>query len=262
MAEESSENQSLGTERIATLADGVFAIVLTLLVIDLKAPEGASSAQLMHLLGELGPKFFAYVLTFGIAGIFWFGHHMEFHYIKRSDRTHIWLNLLFMMAIGFLPFSASLLGNNLTQPFANAFYGCHLAILGFIRYWHWRYATDHHRLVDKSMSDDLIHEVSGTFLWVPCAYLVAAAVSYVSVYASLVFYIALALRYVFSAKHDKHLTSLKPTPKISIANENADKPISAENTPMKSTILESNETARPKGDSDMPTTAVELKAPE
>jgi uncharacterized membrane protein len=243
MAEELSENQSLGTERIATLADGVFAIVLTLLVIDLKAPEGASSAQLMHLLGELGPKFFAYVLTFGIAGIFWFGHHMEFHYIKRSDRTHIWLNLLFMMAIGFLPFSASLLGNNLTQPFANAFYGCHLAILGFIRYWHWRYATDHHRLVDKSMSDDLIHEVSGTFLWVPCAYLVAAAVAYVSVYASLLFYIALALRYVFSAKQDKHLTSLKPAVPISTASKNMEEPTSVEGATTKSTILKEPESA-------------------
>jgi uncharacterized membrane protein len=134
---------------------------------------------------------------------------MEFHYIKRSDRMHIWLNLLFMMAIGFLPFSAALLGNNLLQPLANAFYGCHLAVLGFIRYAHWRYCTDHHRLVDPALSDDLIHEVSGTFLWVPCGYLLAAAISFVSVYASLVFYAALALRYVVSAKHDRHLTSLK-----------------------------------------------------
>ena len=210
MPNEESDNQSLASDRVATLADGVFAIVLTLLVIELKAPEGASSEQLWQALVELGPKFFSFALTFGVISIFWFGHHMEFHYIKRSDRVHLWLNLLFMMAISFLPFSASLLGNNLMQPLANAFYGIHLAILGFIRYWHWRYATDNHRLVDASMSEDLIHEVSGTFLWVPCGYLIAAAVSFFSVYLSLLFYIILALRYVFSAKQDRHLTSLKP----------------------------------------------------
>ncbi len=209
LPEEPIDNQSLSSDRVATLADGVFAIVLTLLVIELKAPEGGSSEQLLHGLAELGPKFLSFALTFSIVSIFWFGHHMEFHYIKRSDRTHLWLNLLFMMAISFLPFSASFLGNNLTQPLANAFYGVHLSILGFIRYWHWRYATDGHRLVDPSMSEDLIQEVNGTFLWVPCGYLIAAAVSFVNVYASLVFYVALALRYVFSAKQDRHLTSLK-----------------------------------------------------
>lgn len=209
MSSPKPELQALNSERVATLADGVFAIVLTLLVIELKAPEGNTSEQLMHALLELGPKFFSFALTFCVISIFWFGHHMEFHYIKRSDRMHLWLNLLFMMAISFLPFSASLLGNNLLLPLANAFYGVHLAILGFIRYWHWRYATDNHRLVDKDMSEDLINEVNGTFLWVPCGYLVAAAVSFISVYASLVFYAALALRYVISAKQDRHLTSMK-----------------------------------------------------
>jgi uncharacterized membrane protein len=203
------ENNSLGSERVATLADGVFAIVLTLLVIDLKAPEAVSSGQLIEHLAALGPKFFSYALTFGIVAIFWFGHHMEFHYIKRSDRIHLWLNLLFMMAIGFLPFSASLLGNNLNQPVASAFYGVHLALLGLIRYFHWRYATDGHRLVDAQMDKGLIEEVNKIFLWVPCLYLAAAAVSFINVNASLVIYIALAVRYILSAKQDRHLTSLQ-----------------------------------------------------
>ena len=201
---------ALRHDRIAALADGVFAIVLTLLVIDIKAPEVSSASQLPHALLELGPKFFSYALTFAITGIFWFGHYMEFHYIKRSDRLHLWLNLLFLMAIAFLPFSASLLGANLTVPLAAAFYGVHLAVLGFIRYLHWRYATDSHRLVDVTMHQDLIDEVNGTFLFVACGYLLAAAVAYISPYGSLILFIALALRYVISAKQDRHLTSLKP----------------------------------------------------
>ncbi|MDR3617442.1 MAG: TMEM175 family protein [Candidatus Obscuribacterales bacterium] len=210
MSEEPLDStEGLKSERVATLADGVFAIVLTLLVIDLKAPEAGSSAALMAMLCALLPKFFSYVMTFVIVAIFWFGHHMEFHYIKRSDRTHLFLNLLFMMAIGFLPFSASFLGNNLTQPVACAFYGVHLAILGFIRYVHWRYCTDGHRLVDAQMSNDLINEVNGIFFWVPCAYVVASAFAFINVNISLLIYAALALRYIKSAKQDRHLTSLK-----------------------------------------------------
>ncbi len=200
---------ALRHDRIAALADGVFAIVLTLLVIDIKAPEVSTPSDLPGALVALGPKFFSYALTFAITGIFWFGHYMEFHYIKRSDRLHLWLNLLFLMAIAFLPFSASLLGSDLTVPLAAAFYGLHLSILGFIRYAHWRYATDRHRLVDPAMHQDLIDEVSGTFLLVACGYVIAAALAYISTYGSLILFIALALRYVISAKQDRHLTSLK-----------------------------------------------------
>jgi uncharacterized membrane protein len=205
---------ALRHDRVAALADGVFAIVLTLLIIEIKAPEVESSHQLGPALLALTPKFFAYVLTFAITGIFWFGHYMEFHYIKRSDRMHLWLNLLFLLPISFLPFSASLLGGNLFNPLAAAFYGVHLSILGFIRYLHWRYATDHHRLVDAEMHQDLIDEVSGTFLWVAAGYLVAAAIAYLTVQASLILFIALASRYVISAKQDKHLTTIVPDKKL------------------------------------------------
>jgi len=201
---------ALRHDRIAALADGVFAIVMTLLIFDIKAPAAVSSAELPHALLMLLPKFFSYAFTFAITGIFWFGHYMEFHYIKRSDRIHLWFNLLFLMAIAFLPFSASLLGAGLTIPLAAAFYGLHLSLLGFIRYAHWRYATDNHRLVDADMHQDLIDEVSGTFLLVACGYVVAAASAYLSTYGSLIFFFALALRYVISAKHDRHLTSIKP----------------------------------------------------
>lgn len=212
---------SLRHDRIAALADGVFAIVLTLLIIEIKAPEAENSRLLGQALIALTPKFFAYALTFAITGIFWFGHYMEFHYIKRSDRIHLWLNLFFLLPISFLPFSASLLGANLFAPLAAAFYGVHLSILGFIRYWHWRYATDHHRLVDATMHQDLIDEVSGTFLWVAAGYLIAAAVAYLTVYASLILFIALALRYVISAKQDKHLTSIAPKKIANAAKQNA-----------------------------------------
>ena len=200
---------ALRPDRIATLADGIFAIVMTLLVLDLKAPESGTSEHIVSELVRQGPKFFSYVLTFGISSVFWFGHHMEFHYIVRSDRMHLWTNLFFLMAISFLPFSASLLGGNLGVPVADAFYGVHLAILGFIRYAHWRYITDGRRLVDKEMHQDLIDEVSGTFLWVPCMYLFASAIAFLNVPASLIIYCALALRYLISAKHDRHLTVVK-----------------------------------------------------
>ena len=110
-----SPSYGLSSVRIMTLADGVFAIVLTLLVLDIKAPKAISEAELISKLLALWPKLFSYIISFVILGILWFGHHMEFHYIRRSDRIHIWLNLLFLMCIAFIPFSAALLGSNLLR---------------------------------------------------------------------------------------------------------------------------------------------------
>jgi uncharacterized membrane protein len=85
--------------RIATLADGVFAIVLTLLVLDIKAPQASSEAELLSQLLALWPKLFSYIISFAILGIFWFGHHMEFHYIRRLISVPISLILYALIPI-------------------------------------------------------------------------------------------------------------------------------------------------------------------
>ena len=102
----------LSTSRIEAFSDGVFAIVITLLVIDLKVPQiaGDISVELGSRLFDLWPKLLSYLLSFVIVGVYWVAHHHVFHYICRVDRIALWLNLFFLMSVAFVPFPTALLG--------------------------------------------------------------------------------------------------------------------------------------------------------
>lgn len=209
MSDRSPNNDALSTGRIETLVDGVFAIVLTLLVLEIHAPEGTSETQLIHQLLALYPKLISFAISFVILGIFWFGHRMEYHYIRRSDRILIWLNLLFLMCITFIPFSASLLGENLEYRTATIVYGFNLIAAGVVRYIHWRYATDGHRLVDLDMDVQIIHKVGRIFLVVPFIYLFTICLSFLSITISLILYALVPALYIRPPREDRHLTSLR-----------------------------------------------------
>ena len=100
-------------DRLEFLTDGVFAIVMTLLVLEISIPEIAhpSQAEIPRRLLELWPKFFSYILSFIVLGFLWYLHHFTFRYIKRSDYTLVWLNILFLMFIALIPFSSSIIGS-------------------------------------------------------------------------------------------------------------------------------------------------------
>ncbi len=103
----------INSDRIVALSNSVFGTVPILLVLEIKPPQAQSEAELIRQLLDLWPNFLSFVISFVTSGIFWFGHYMEFHYIRRSDRMHIWLTLAFLMCIAFFPFSAILLAGNL-----------------------------------------------------------------------------------------------------------------------------------------------------
>jgi TMEM175 potassium channel family protein len=97
--------------RIEMLCDGIFAIAMTLLVLELKVPDlprPAAAADVWHALGEHRLGFFAFVLSFMLAGSFWMQHHVLFHYLARATRPLALLNLVFLMFVSLLPFSTSL----------------------------------------------------------------------------------------------------------------------------------------------------------
>jgi uncharacterized membrane protein len=104
----------MGVERVAFFSDAVFAIAITLLVIELTVPEGElTGPQLTHELGRLGPKFFSFGLSFWVIGRFWIGHHLTFQYLRRWNLPMLWINLLLLVCIAFLPFPTAVLGNHL-----------------------------------------------------------------------------------------------------------------------------------------------------
>jgi len=130
--------------RIEALSDGVFAIVMTLLVLELKVPHlprDASAAEVLHGFQELGPIFFSYFVTFTLAGAFWFWHHHAFHELTHVNGPLFALNLAFLSFVSLLPFSTAMLGAfKLGQPVSLACYFGNLLGLALSLSVFWQYA--------------------------------------------------------------------------------------------------------------------------
>jgi len=145
------------THRLEALVDGIFAIAMTLLVLALVLPEsGEGLAELEGLLFGQADKFFCYGLSFVLLAIFWINHHQQFHFIKRTDGNHLWINILFLMFIALIPFSTSLVGDYPAEPLAEVFFDSNILVLGALLLLNWVYATDHYRLVDRSLDPQRI----------------------------------------------------------------------------------------------------------
>jgi uncharacterized membrane protein len=121
-------------ERLLFFSDAVFAIAITLLVIELKVPhlDGAESAAFWRALAELLPNFFAFVISFLVIGRFWMGHHDLFAKAHGYSRRLLWPNLLLLMAIAFLPFSTAFLGENLGYFVPALFYNISLLVTALV----------------------------------------------------------------------------------------------------------------------------------
>ncbi|NJL56438.1 DUF1211 domain-containing protein [bacterium] len=112
--------------RLEALSDGVFAIVITLLVLELRVPELSSrlaNDQLLTALVALLPKLLGYITSFLMIAIYWVAHHNVFHLLQRCDRICLWLNLLFLMCLAFIPFPTALLGEYPQTQVAISVYG-------------------------------------------------------------------------------------------------------------------------------------------
>jgi len=146
-------------ERLQTLADGVFAIVMTLLVLELGV-EGiaktSNNKELLQGILEMWPKFLIYGLSFLILGIFWVIHHSIFDAIKRYDTTLIWINILFLMFVALIPFSTSLFGKFGANQITALIYGVNMLLLFNLGWALWAYATGKQRLVDSDLDPALV----------------------------------------------------------------------------------------------------------
>jgi uncharacterized membrane protein len=121
----------MSKQRLESLSDAVFAIAITLLVIDLKLPDNDHQQLLRQLIQHI-PNMAAYVLSFIIIGLYWVAHHTMFQFIMHVNRTVIWLNLLVLMAVSFIPFPASVLGAHVADPTAIIFYAGSLAMVNIM----------------------------------------------------------------------------------------------------------------------------------
>jgi len=141
-------------ERLKALGDGVFAIVMTLLVLQLGVPvaKGLSKeTELLRELGKLLPEFLIYVLSFMILGVFWVIHYSVFGAVRMYDTTLVWLNILFLMFVSLIPFSTALVGKNGFVTVTAVIYGVNMLLILNLGWAIWAFITGKRGLADKSL---------------------------------------------------------------------------------------------------------------
>jgi uncharacterized membrane protein len=191
------------------LSNGVFAVVITLLVLNIQVPQIAESVlsrELVLKLFGVWPKLLVYALSFLVVGIYWVAYRNTFHYIKRSDRTLLWLNILLLLCIVFIPFPTALLGQYPGQQISVVIYAGTLVLTGLVLQLLWWYVTSSYRLVDREIDPRLVQRATRRNLMAPLIYLLAIGISFLSVQISLVFFVLVPVLYIFPGRIDRHWT--------------------------------------------------------
>ena len=184
--------------RVLALSDGVFAIIITLLVLEVHVPELTQGHSLNEALRELRPSLIAFVISFILAGMYWVGHRDLFALIRRTDRGLVWLNILYLLPLCLLPFGAGLLGSYDQEPVALRIYGLLLVLIAFMRVVIWLYATNRPHLLWQRLDARQRRAGLAINLYPGLIYLVAFLVARSAPGLSLMIYGAMPLLYFLS----------------------------------------------------------------
>jgi len=140
-------------ERLAALSDGIFAVSMTLLVLDLRVPASEaihSEHDLWRALVKLSPRIVIFLMSVMTNGIFWVGQQTQLNQFARADRNLAWIHIAFLCAITLTPFTTSLLAEFIHYRTALLVYWFNILLLGAILYWSWSYAARANLLADDA----------------------------------------------------------------------------------------------------------------
>ena len=187
-----------GTGRIEAFSDGVFAVAITLLVLDLKVPSSQQGrdAGLTEALLAQWPAYVAYLTSFLTILVLWINHHNMFTHIRRIDHLFLILNGLTLMFVTLVPFTTSLIAAYVLKPdertAAIAFNGT-FVMIAVVYNVLWRYASDNMRLLDKRANIAAVERITRGYRFGPLVYIVTFVIGLVNVAASLAIALALAI---------------------------------------------------------------------
>ncbi len=162
--------QGSGIPRLEAFSDGVFAIAITLLILEVKIPhiQEVGPSSLARQLWHLWPSYGAYVLSFVMIGIYWANHHYICRYFVRSDHAFNLLHVLFLMCVSFIPFPTAILGQYVTHPEARhaavAFYVLGMLLPAVAWLLIWLYASHKHRLLEPNLDPGFVKRLTWQFI--------------------------------------------------------------------------------------------------
>ena len=193
------------TFRIEAFADAVFAIAITLLVIEIRLPPHEEVLRIGGVgpaLLQLWPSYVGYIISFIVIGIMWANHHNLMKLVDRVDHGFITLTLLLLLCVAFLPFPTAVMADHLADPdtheqaVAVAFYcGCFTvtALFYFLMWWH---AARNRRLIATHVSDEAVRAITRAYVPGSLLYLTATLLAFVHVALSLAIIVGLAALYM------------------------------------------------------------------
>jgi uncharacterized membrane protein len=169
------------TSRLEAFSDGVFAVAITLLVLDLNVPGGD---DLWHQLREEWPQFASFFVSFWVIGIIWVNHHGLLDHLKRTDRAVLYLNLLVLMTVVFIPFSTALMAEHLKsgadEKVAALVYALAFLAMGIAFGLFWTYIVKHRRGLGVEIPDEEVRRMSVGFMIGNPLYAVAVVMAFIS----------------------------------------------------------------------------------
>ena len=186
------------TARIEAFSDGVFAIAITLLIIEVHVPAREHAETLGHELLRIWPSYLGYLTSFLTIGVMWINHHYVFELIDRVDRTMLLLNTLLLMLIAFVPFPTAVLAQFIETGGARAaavLYGATLTLTALTYFAWWRYASAGRRLMAEQVPDEVIDDITRAYTPGALLYGGAALVAFVQPWVSAALYLGIALFY-------------------------------------------------------------------
>jgi uncharacterized membrane protein len=204
MTEPYNSFTGLSLDRLTSLSDGLFAVAMTLLVLDLRVPigraaSGTSEHGLWDALLRMGPSFAAYLLSFTMLGTFWLAQHTLLSIFGRCDRTLTWINLGFLFMVSLLPFSAALLAHYVHLELAVGAYWLNILLLGVMLEWSARYGR-RTLLPEEGQAAARLTTFRRRILIAQTLYALAALICFASTQASIVALAVVQLYFIVSPR--------------------------------------------------------------
>ena len=196
--------------RLEALADGVFAVALTLLVLDIKLPEQTftSNDELWRRLVELERHFAIYVISFVVIAMYWISHHIQFHFVRFTDRRLIWINMFYLLLISFVPFTTDLVGDHEDLVLPCEIYGLALLSISGLSFLHLDYLSRNAYLTSRALTPTVVHLIKRRILLFTLIPLTSMVVAFYSTHIAVYSYLLLVLAHFFTGPVDERIHTL------------------------------------------------------
>ena len=186
--------------RVETFSDGIFAIIITLLILEIKVPHiesPESVSELTESVLHLAPKFIAWVISFLSVAVIWVNHHRIFESLKHINHAVFWLNANLLLWVSFIPFPTALMGDYPNNKLAVSFFGLSSLMMGIafllFRIYMWKRPE-----ITNDLTDEYLRKgVWNVLLFGPTLYLLGTATAWIHPYIAFAFYALVTIYFIF-----------------------------------------------------------------